>query len=49
MNNIALELIFWVTLSLYILTQLGVFKKQKGRKRDILEKISKKIVFSRSE
>ncbi len=33
MNNIALELIFWVTLSLYILTKLGVFKKQKGRKK----------------
>ena len=33
MNNIALELIFWVSLSLYILTRMGVFKKGKSRKK----------------
>ena len=35
MNNLGLEIVFWVILSLYIFTQLGVFKKKKrrGRKR----------------
>tara|TARA_Y100000361_G_scaffold22155_1_gene17354 strand:+ start:190 stop:297 length:108 start_codon:yes stop_codon:yes gene_type:complete len=34
MNNIGLEITFWVILSLYILNQIGVFKKKKrGRKR----------------
>jgi len=31
MNNIGLEIVFWVTLSLYVLTRMGVFKK-KSRK-----------------
>jgi len=33
MNNVGLEIVFWVILSLYILTQLGVFKKGKKRGR----------------
>tara|TARA_B100000886_G_C19998550_1_gene317002 strand:+ start:318 stop:428 length:111 start_codon:yes stop_codon:yes gene_type:complete len=35
MNNLGLEIVFWVTLSLYLLTKLGVFKKvkKKGRKK----------------
>jgi|TARA_B100002051_G_scaffold108107_1_gene103130 hypothetical protein len=35
MNNLGLEIVFWVILSLYIFTQLGVFKKKKrkGRKK----------------
>ena len=28
MNNLGLEIVFWVILSLYIFTQLGVFKKE---------------------
>ena len=31
MNNLGLEIVFWVILSLYIFTQLGVFKKKKER------------------
>ena len=27
MNNIGLEILFWTTLTLYVLTRLGVFKK----------------------
>jgi len=35
MNNLGLEIVFWVILSLYVLNQLGVFKKgrRKGRKK----------------
>ena len=33
MNNVGLEIVFWVILSLYIFTQLGVFKKKKRRGR----------------
>jgi len=33
MNNVGLEIVFWVILSLYILNQLGVFKKRKKRGR----------------
>ena len=29
MNNIGLEITFWVILSLYILNQIGVFKRKK--------------------
>ena len=49
MNNIALELIFWVTLSFVYFDSIRVFKKQKGQKKGYSRKISKKIVFSRSE
>jgi len=28
MNNIGLEVVFWTTLALYLLTKLGVFKKK---------------------
>ena len=33
MNNVGLEIVFWVILSLYIFTQLGVFKKKKRKGR----------------
>ena len=33
MNNVGLEIVFWVILSLYIFTQLGVFKKEKKGKK----------------
>ena len=27
MNNLGLEILFWTTLTLYVLTRIGVFKK----------------------
>ena len=37
MNNVGLEIVFWVILSLYIFTQLGVFKNEekKGEKEEM--------------
>ena len=34
MNNVGLEIVFWVILSLYIFTQLGVFKKKKKKGKE---------------
>ena len=34
MNNLGLEIVFWVILSLYIFTQLGVFKKKKKKGKE---------------
>ena len=34
MNNVGLEIVFWVILSLYIFTQLGVFKKKKRKGKE---------------